>query len=297
MKKLNLRALVLLFLGAIGLGLAPIFVKLANPEPNTIGPAALAFFRMLLALPALIIWTIIISKSKKIRVNLKIHPKNDIWKAALAGIFFSFDMFFWNKGLSITNVANATLFVNTAPFYVVLFSMIFLKEKPKQIFWLGLFSGFIGIVILMGNDLEFTNINGDLFSLLAGFFYASYLISIAQSRKQINAELSVLVVVIFACITLFIITISIETISYRYPMQTWLAILGMSLLVQTVSVVSVTWALGKLPLPFASVGLLLQPIISTIIAAIILDEFLSLWQIFGGFIVLLGIYFAQRSYR
>jgi len=48
---------------------------------------------------------------------------------------------------------------------------------------------------------------------------------------------------------------------------------------------------------FGSVGLLLQPALATIIAWFLFAESLSLLQLSGGLIVIVGVYFTRRGTR
>jgi drug/metabolite transporter (DMT)-like permease len=57
----------------------------------------------------------------------------------------------------------------------------------------------------------------------------------------------------------------------------------------------INYAFGHLPASLASVTLLAQPIITTLVALPILGETPKPWHIVGGLITLIGIYTVHRS--
>ena len=73
----------------------------------------------------------------------------------------------------------------------------------------------------------------------------------------------------------------------------WIALLG--LVPQLIGHSTFNWALGYLSAAFVSITLLGEPIGSTILALILLEEVPSVLKIAGGLLILAGIYLAARS--
>ena len=59
----------------------------------------------------------------------------------------------------------------------------------------------------------------------------------------------------------------------------------------------IAFSLAHLPAPFSAVTLLFQPILSTLLAWIILSEAIGPEQALGGIIILVGIMVARRGSR
>ena len=59
----------------------------------------------------------------------------------------------------------------------------------------------------------------------------------------------------------------------------------------------IAFALAYLPATFSSVALLLQPVLAAFIAWMIFQERLTVWQLCGGMLVLIGIAMASRGTR
>ena len=109
-----------LIIGAIAMGVSPIFVRFAE-----VGPFASAFWRAALALPILLIWAVIESKRHANHSGGPSHM-SQVFRIDgaifLAGLFFAGDLFFWHLSILNTTIANATLLACLAPVWVLLLS-------------------------------------------------------------------------------------------------------------------------------------------------------------------------------
>ena len=119
--------LIVVLVSASILGLAPILVRLTET-----GPAAAGFWRLLFALPLLLILVG--------RPGGEGFGRPSKWML-LAGLFFSMDLSFWHYGIVMTSVANATVLCNLTPVVVTLFGWFVLKERPHRLFLVALALG------------------------------------------------------------------------------------------------------------------------------------------------------------
>ncbi len=108
----------LLVAGAIAIGFAPIFVRLAAT-----GPIATAFWRMALAVP--ILW--IISRHRN-TLDKAMLRSPWIW---VAGLAFALDLAAWHFAIRLTSVTNATLLANCAVLLVPPLSWLFLRRAIR----------------------------------------------------------------------------------------------------------------------------------------------------------------------
>ncbi len=106
-----------LVVGAMAMGISPIFVRIAD-----VGPFASAFWRVVLALPALYLWMRLAERGAK--PARRFSPP-----VLLAGLAFAGDLLFWHSAILHTSVANATFFATTAPIWVVAFGWILSARK------------------------------------------------------------------------------------------------------------------------------------------------------------------------
>jgi drug/metabolite transporter (DMT)-like permease len=77
--------------------------------------------------------------------------------------------------------------------------------------------------------------------------------------------------------------------------MTYLYMIALSLVVQVGGQMGVSYALGYLPASIVSPTLLMQPVLTGLLAVPILGEKLTLVQVAGGLVVLAGIYIVHRS--
>ncbi len=294
-KKTKTFALPILFVGAVGIAFAPIFVRLSD-----IGPVTTAFYRLLFAVPMLWLWTQIDIRTaaRKQRDKPKTPRSRYEWKwVCLAGLFFAGDLAVWHWSIVYTTVANATLFANFAPIFVTFGAWVLFKERITPMFIGGLFFALCGAALLIGISFGLgpQQVLGDALGLLTAVFYAGYILSIKQVRTMFSTSVTMMWSGIITCIVLFIIAFLSEDQFLSASLYGWSVLIGLALVSHTGGQAMIAYALAHLPVSFASVALLLQPATAALLAWIILDETLGLLQGFGGVLVLIGIFLAWRA--
>ena len=171
--------------------------------------------------------------------------------------------------------------------------------KFKELFAFGVILAFIiGAILLMYSSLELsiTNIYGDFWSLIAGAFYAAYLMSTGLLRdKKLNLYIIFFFGTLFSALTLLIIVISSNEIILPISINGWIVIISLGFISQFVGIGLITWALGKVKTGLASLTLMSEPITASFLAWFILGEYLSNIQFIGGIVILFGIIYAQSS--
>ena len=276
---------ILLAFGAMLIGFAPIFVKL-----SMLSSSAISFYRMFLALPFLFLLNYILNKKFFFRVK----NKKTILYAAFASLAFTTDLTLWHFSMDITSVSNATIIVNSAPIFVAILSFIFFKERLTKGFLLSFLVTYIGIVglIYFSNNYVNGKLLGDILCLIAAFFYGVYLLVIARLGKE--NSLNIIFYTTFFCCLFSIIPMMIEG-GNLIPSSSfeWLNLILMAFLCQFGGQYFITHAIGKISASGASIGLLMQPLTATILAAIIFSEILTSLQTVFALISLFGIYLAR----
>jgi drug/metabolite transporter (DMT)-like permease len=275
-----------LVFGILCIGFSAIFVKIAN-VPGSIS----SFYRLLFAAIAIVpIW---------IYRGTKVPQKRDVWLILIGATFFAVDLFMWNTAILLTSAATATLLANNAPIWVGLISLIVFKERLPKRFWFGLLLSLIGLNVLIGlkawQTMDFNR--GDILSLIAGFFYALYILYTLDSRKRVDTITFMTFSVLFMLLILFLLNLVIGNPFFGYTSKTWLALGGLGLIAHFGGWISINYALGHLKGTNVSVTLLSQTVVTALLAMFLLGESLSLNQIVGGLLVLTGVYIVNRRYR
>jgi drug/metabolite transporter (DMT)-like permease len=284
---------ILLIIGASLIGLSPIWVRWSPVEPIATG-----FWRFALSLPFyLLLLGMLRLRRDEPATGL---PPGKRWLILVPGAFYAFDLAAWHWSVEWTTVANSTLLANAAPIFVTLAAWILFREASTRGFVLGMFIAFAGVAILMGQSLQLSRqfFIGDILGLTTALFYAGYQLSAARLRGRLSTPH---IMTWVAAVGAFILAIwAWGTGEALLPQgdslwQGWAVLLALGFLSQFCGQGLIIYALAHLPAPFTSVTLLIQPVVATVAAWVLLGEHLAPWQLLGGFVVLIGIYLARRA--
>ncbi len=283
-------ALNALFLGALGIAFAPIFVRLSQ-----VGPVATAFWRLLLALPALFLWMQL--EGRGLDAPRRPASRSDYLRLIAAGLFFAGDLAIWHWSIRFTSVANATLLANFAPIFVALGSWLFLRQRVSLTFVLGMGIALAGTVFMVGQSytLSAQHLWGDALGLVTAMFYAGYLLSVKELRREFSTATIMTWSGAVSCLVLLAVTLLSGEGLLPSSAAGWWVLLGLALVSHFGGQSLIAFALAKLPAAFSSVGLLVQPVAAAVFAWLILSEALNPWQALGGALALAGVFVARRA--
>jgi len=99
-----------------------------------------------------------------------------------------------------------------------------------------------------------------------------------------------------ASLTLFIVNIIMRHPITGFDRQTWIVFLATALVSQLIGYMALAYALGHLPASIVAPTMVLQPVVTTVLAIPLLGEIPNLWQGFGGVVALIGIYMVNQSH-
>lgn len=280
-------AVAALILGATCIALSPIFVRVSEA-----GPTATAFWRVALAVPVL--WLLYFLKSKQ-----RAGRYAGKWPLLLAaGFAFAGDLGFWHASVMLTSVANSTLLANLAAIFVTLGAWMFLRERPRRVFFAGLAAALVGVALLLHTSLAFspTGLAGDALAVVTALFYASYLLAVKGLRDRGETTLHVMATTT-TITALFLFPAALASGEQMLPVSAfgWSMLVGLALISHAAGQGLIAYALAHLPAAFSSVSLLFQPVMAALFAWLLLSEGLVPLQMLGGLVVLTGIYLARRG--
>jgi len=281
----HLPAYLALFGGVVCIAWSAIFVRWTDIP----GPAS-AFYRMLI--PAMVLLPTFFFDRRKPSLDAR-----TLGIIAFGGLFFAFDLAFYNTGILQTSAANATLLGNNTPIFVGLLSWLVFRQRPARAFWLGLLLAIAGAAVILWADLaHHARIGlGDLEALAASACFAVYLMVTEKIRNSTGTLAFLRLAMISSTIALLLMNLAMG-ISLRVPHgRTIWAVLGLGLISQLGGYLFLTYALGHLPATLTSISLLTQGPLTAAMAAVLLGEPLSLAQILGGVLVLAGVALAHRQ--
>ncbi|MGE5462625.1 MAG: DMT family transporter [Syntrophothermus sp.] len=282
-----LAAYMALGAGVLSLSFSAMFVRWAH-APGPVTAFYRLFFSIFLLLPFFLPRY---RKNQSIRSQAVIFP-------LLAGVFTAFDLALWTASLAYTTASNATLLGNTSPLWVALGTWLILKQRLSAGFWRGLIVALLGSVLILGTDFMMHPRFGlgDAMALLTGFFYGGYFLFTQKSRASFDPLIHIFFVGVGASFSLFIINWMLGYPFWGFDKSTWLIFLLTALVSQLIGYMSLAYALGHLPASVVSPTMILQPVVTTLLAIPLLAEVPTVWQGIGGAVALLGIYMVNQSH-
>ena len=287
-------AVAALLVGAASIAFAPIFVRISDTSPT-----ASAFWRMALAAPVL--WLLVYVSERfwhpdanaEWTRNGKTH-----WKLLiLAGLFFAADLGVWHFSIFFTSVANASLELNLAPIFVTLGAWLLFRQRVSRLFLVALLVSFAGAALLIGPNIGATGkaLLGDGLGILAGLFYAGYLLALTRAANRVSTVRIMAVSTTVAALALAPYALGTAENFMPQSAHGWLILVGLALIAHVLGQTLVAYGFAHLPASFSSVSLLTQPVFAAVYAWALLGEAIGPNQLVGGAIVLLGIYLAKRG--
>jgi drug/metabolite transporter (DMT)-like permease len=278
-----------LLVGALAIGFAPIFVRWSE-----VGPFGTAFWRVFLAQPVLWLFVALERKQNGASGN----GLKDLWPLFAAGSIFAVEICVWHTSVLHTTIANCTLLANLAPIFVTLLAWVFLRQQVTRLFLVGLAVAIIGAGFLSGGGLEVNprGYFGDSLAILAAVLYAAYLLAVSFVRRSFSAA-AVMAWAGAACsVLLLVFTLVGEDKLFPETAGGWWVAIGLALICHVVGQGLITYGLGHLPATISSVVLLLQPVLATALAWVLLGETMGATQMAGACTVLAGIHVARISH-
>lgn len=285
-------AILALFIGAVTIAFAPILVRLSE-----VGPSATGFHRFLLAIP--LYWAIAATLPRTEAAEGPERPKTirDFVLIAMAGVYLAADVAVWHYSIQMTTVANSTLLANVAPVFVVLGGWLLFRTRVTGTYLIGLAAAMTGVFILSRASLSLSHDHfiGDLLGVLTAVFYAAYQMSVERLRKRFSTVTIMKYAIPASALVMLPVALASGEDLLPVTLAGWGFLIALAAGPQVFGQGLIAWALAHLPVAFASVSLLVQPVTAALVAWALFGEHIGLQQGIGGVIVLCGIMLARRG--
>ncbi|MGI9354479.1 MAG: DMT family transporter [Rhizobiaceae bacterium] len=276
-----------LVMGAFAMGVSPVFVRAAE-----VGPFASAFWRVFLALPVLLLWTIWEIR----RTGL---PYSAAWSfdrpILLCGVFFAGDLFFWHLAILETTIAHATLLACLAPVWVALLSGAFIGEKVGRNVFAGLTLCLLGTGLLIGSSLRVDpeRLIGDLYGVCTSVFFGVYFLAVRVARRKHGAGAMTFMSTTITASILFFIAIATGQSLIPQTLTGVAALLALGVFSHSGGQGLLAVALGSLSAAFSSLVIFIEALAAAFFGWLVFSEALTPLQCAGGVLILAGIWIAR----
>jgi len=213
--------------------------------------------------------------------------------------FFGMFLFmtFFVAALYLTSASNVGMFNATIPLLILIVAIVSKIERPTKRVTAGIIVGFSGVLILLARGGAFAFHPGDAFILMACVCWAFYTV---YAKKILTVYEPMLVV---AWVYLLTSIFQLPLFLYQLPSQQWTRISPMNwlnLLISTTISLYIAnslyyFAIKKIGPSRVGIYTNLTPVFTIILAVLIRGETITLLQISGLVIIIIGIFISKSG--
>lgn len=274
----------LLALGVGAASFSPILLRLAEGAE----PLALSFWRCLAGTVLLLPFA---------RRQMRSLSLTSVAVCAISGAFLALHFASWITSLELTTVASSVLLVSTTPIFVALVAPIVVKERLAVAGWAGIIIAMIGTGLLTGVDTGGASLSGNLLALLGGATAGGYVLAGRSARQSVGIFAYAVVTYGVAACVLLAACLGRGVALAGYDAGTWWAIAAVVIGPQLLGHTVINLVLSQIDATTVSVSLMAEPVVATVLAALIFDEIPSLLIYPAAAAIFWGIYLVSSADR
>ncbi len=278
-------------IGASVIAFSAILVELADVSPETA-----AVFRCVYALPilGLLTWR------EDRRFGQRTWRERRLGLAA--GVFFAADLIFWHHAIADVGAGLATVLGNLQVVLVAFLAWMLLSERPGNRMFVAVPVALLGAVMISGlleqGAYGDDPVRGTAFGVLTTIAYSGFILVLRATNANVDRPAGPLFDATAASAAVAIVygtATGTADLAPLWPAHGWLVLLALSS--QVVGWLLISVSLPRLPAAVTSLLLLVQPVASVALAAVILGERPSVLQVAGVVMILAVVVFATSSPR
>lgn len=256
----------------------------------SVSPNKIAFYRCLIAL---IITTLCLCFTKNFQ---RVSVKNFL-KISLCAFFGIFTLYFFETlSYHYTEIANVTfLLMGSSALITFVLGRILLSETLNPSKLLGFIVVFLGIFFMIyTKHTQLGNMIGNAYAIIAGLGYALFLLFTRKFR--IKASLGILWYFFLAGTIYLSIPCIIEN-DFSIPLNGLHTLFILGIIPTLGGFYFTTKALSYIEASRTQLFEMSEPIFASLLGLLFLQQFISIWQILGGMLILLGLCIAEKQFK
>jgi drug/metabolite transporter (DMT)-like permease len=276
--------LILIIISATSFGVMPIFARLAynaGAEPITV-----LFLRFTIA--ALVMNLIMV-------LGRTVYPRGLILLELilLGAICYVGESLAYFLALKMTSAGLVALLLYIYPALVTALSAIFLKEHLTRVKIVALFLALSGTALTLRIS-GYGSLLGILLGIAAAVDYAIYILLGSRILRR-SGPMGSTTVIITSTAGVYAGIVAIRGVTYPATSTGWIAIIAIALISTVLAFVTFFAGLKRIGPTSASTLSTFEPIVAVVLAAIVLGETISPFQIFGGILILAAVMLLATS--
>ncbi|GFN34052.1 DMT family transporter [Paenibacillus xylaniclasticus] len=278
---------LLYVIGIIAISFSSIFVRWSSADA-----AVTAMYRLYLtnALMLPLLWRF---RREWLQLTLK------QWGLlSISGVMLALHFLLWMASLSYTTVASSTVILTLEPVFVMIASFLLFGIKANRTMLLGMSIAMIGSIIIGSGDFSLSAdaLLGDVLSLLGAAAVAVHMMIGKQLRSEssLSAYVYNFSVFFIAASSLALYNLVRGNPFTGYSGQDWRAFLLLAIVPTLFGHYLFNWLLKYLNTTAVSMSVLGEPVIASVLAWILLNEELTVYQSAAGLLILFGVWLFIR---
>jgi drug/metabolite transporter (DMT)-like permease len=204
-------------------------------------------------------------------------------------------------GIKYTDATDASILISLSPIFMGLISWTLVGEKPGLAAVAGLALATVGCILVItkgGYDFfrQGDRLAGNILILLTALSWALYSVFGKQLLAKYSAGTLITYTTVLGTIGIFPFTIGElrQAASLDLSWQGWLNVLYLGGLASVYGYLAWYRALERLPSVTVGSYLYFRPLLTAVIAALVLQEAVGAWEVLGGCLIIGGTYLAAR---
>ena len=264
----NLKTYLILFGGVFALSTSAIFVKIAD------APSAVTAFC-----------------SHTSRREVRTMEKRQWMQIFSAGLFLALHYVLWFESLQFTSIASSTVLVCLQPLFSLALERFVSKKKIRPSALIGCFIALCGSVIIGAGDFQISGkaLFGDIIAFIAAGVISLYFFVGENVRKNVSAVTYSTTSYLTSAFILLMYILILKDPLTGFPVRTWQAFLGLALISSICGQFVFNLLLKKVPASAVTMSILGEPIGTCFLAWLIFKESLSLQQLIGVIVIIIGM--------
>lgn len=221
---------------------------------------------------------------------------------AAAGVFLALHFATWISSLELTAVAPSVLLVSTTPIFVALVAPRVVKERLTRSGWMGIILAFTGVAFIVildpgVSEFEGSSMIGNALALAGGATAGGYVLAGRLARRDLGILPYAVATYGVAAALLLVVCLASGVSLWGYDAGTWWAILALVVGPQLLGHTVINYVLSDIDATTVSVSFMAEPVIATILAALLFSEVPSLVFYPAAVAILAGIFFVSTNQR
>jgi len=288
--------IALVVVGALAFSSKAIVIKLAYSYDSSVTPIILMTLRMGMALPFFLFTIYLIERNQK---PTHLHARDIINLIGLGLIGFYLAAYLDFVGLSYITASLERLILLLYPTFVVLITALLKRQPINMREAIALCISYIGFIIVFAQELSLSEPNiilGSLFVLGSAISFAIYFIGNSAIIQRLGAKRCTAYSMSFACIATSIhFGAAYDPMILDLPEDVYGLALFMALVCTVLPTFLIAAGIQRIgPNPAAIISSL-GPIMTLVLAYFFLNEALTVNQLTGAMLVIIGIFVVTKK--